>query len=85
MIAVSQAHPKGGEVGNAGCGDSVRWTPVIKGRLKSHSWLDNTGWEEFLDKAQVGEIYNGKGVLIVVRLLETKEDFTELNSNNAEQ
>jgi hypothetical protein len=53
------------------------WTPIIKGRLESHSWLDNTGWQEFLDKAQVGEVFNGKGIIIVVRLLEKEADFTE--------
>ncbi|HWG47696.1 MAG TPA: hypothetical protein VN688_33335 [Gemmataceae bacterium] len=63
----------------------VLWTPIIKGRLKSHSWLDNTGWEEFLDKAEVGEVYNGKDIIIVVRLLEEEADFTEPDSNDTEK
>ncbi len=54
----------------------VLWTPILKGRLKSHAWLNDTDWESFVDNAEVGEVFNGHGTIIVVRLKETAEDWS---------
>jgi hypothetical protein len=56
----------------------ILWTPRIKARLQSHAWLDGTGWEDFVNNAQIGDVFNGKGIILLVRLRETAEDFDDV-------
>jgi hypothetical protein len=53
----------------------VLWTPVLKARLESHSWLDDSGWQTFIETAEIGDVFNGFGTIIVVRLRELQDDY----------
>ncbi len=52
----------------------VLWTPRLRARLESHAWLADTGWQRFVDTAQDGDVFDGKGVIVVVKLRERPED-----------
>jgi hypothetical protein len=52
----------------------VLWTPMLMHRLSSHTWLDDTQWRQFVEQAEVGDVFDGKGILVVVRLKETAKD-----------
>jgi hypothetical protein len=53
----------------------ILWTPMLTGRLSSHAWLDDTQWRRFVEQAEVGDVFDGNGVIVVVRLRETAEDY----------
>ncbi len=53
----------------------ILWTPVLRARLISHSWLDDTDWQGFIDRAEVGDVFDGKGTIIIVRLRELPSDY----------
>jgi hypothetical protein len=55
----------------------ILWTPMLTGRLASHAWLDDTQWRQFVEQAEIGDVFNGKGVIVVVRLKATAEDYEE--------
>ncbi|MGH7170206.1 MAG: hypothetical protein ACRELF_09055 [Gemmataceae bacterium] len=55
----------------------ILWTPLLAGRLSSHAWLDDKNWKHFIETAEVGEVFDGKGVLIVVRLKEAASDYEQ--------
>jgi hypothetical protein len=53
----------------------ILWDPVLRARLASHSWLDDTDWKGFIETAQIGDVFDGKGIIIIVRLREQPTDF----------
>ena len=55
----------------------ILWTPMLTGRLSSHTWLEDTQWRQFVKQAEVGDVFDGKGVIVVVRLKETAKDYEE--------
>jgi hypothetical protein len=52
----------------------ILWTPVLRARLESHAWLADLDWPHFIDNAVDGEVFDGKGIIIVVKLHETEDD-----------
>jgi hypothetical protein len=52
----------------------ILWTPVLRARLQSHAWLADLDWQRFIDTAVDGEVFDGKGTIIVVKLHETEDD-----------
>jgi hypothetical protein len=53
----------------------IPWTPMLTGRLSAHAWLDDTQWRQFVEQAEVGDVFDGKGILVMVRLKETAVDY----------
>jgi hypothetical protein len=53
----------------------ILWTPMVAARLSSHSWLDDTNWKQLIETAEVGEVFDGKGVIFVVRIKESADDY----------
>ena len=43
-------------------------------RVESHAWLADLDWSHFIDTAVDGEVFDGKGIIIVVKLHETEDD-----------
>jgi hypothetical protein len=52
----------------------ILWTPVLRARLESHAWLADLDWSHFIDTAVDGEVFDGKGIIVVVKLHETEDD-----------
>ncbi len=52
----------------------ILWTQKLIGRLSSHAWLNDTDWRQFVENAEVGDVFDGKGLIIVVRLKINPED-----------
>jgi len=52
----------------------VLWTPVVRARLESHAWLADLDWPHFIEHAEDGDVFDGKGVIIIVKLRETEDD-----------
>ena len=55
----------------------ILWTPVLKARLSSHAWLDDTQWRQFVEQAEVGDVFDGKSIIVVVRLKESAKDYED--------
>jgi hypothetical protein len=52
----------------------ILWTPVLKARLGSHTWLADVDWPTFIETAEVGDVLDCKGIIVVVRLKEVPGD-----------
>ena len=44
------------------------WTPKLRAYLSSCAWLTGSGWEKFVEEAEVGQAFVFDGMLSVVRL-----------------
>lgn len=53
----------------------VLWTPFMIARFESHAWLKETNWREFVHSAEVGDVFDGHGTMVVVRLRELPADY----------
>ncbi len=45
-----------------------QWTPKLLAYLSSCAWLAGSGWEDFVEHAEVGQAFIFDGMISVVRL-----------------